>query len=325
MRTKLLNAILIAAFLFSAIAVVERFRTRNAFGKQPPPQAGNAPSPESSAAPRKAPPSGDGQTLIHRAVSALGSHYTVSAEVTQTANLLGQEMIGSGSYFEQRSNQGLRFRLELNAQTSDDKRASGLVQVCDGQYLWSYRKLRGSESLSRVDLTLVQQRLDEVGAGSSAQILDGWPGMGGLAKLLQSYDRAFLFDTPEEVQLQSSFPAWKVEGRWRPEMLARAVPRLKDAIKQGRGVAREDLPEHLPNSVVLFLGKDDLFPYSIFYYRLEGTTADVKASPDDRQIVQIILSEVRFNQSIPAGKFVYNPQLKFSDETEQLLAKLGVK
>lgn len=87
----------------------------------------------------------------------------------------------------------------------------------------------------------------------------------------------------------------------------------------------EDLPEHLPNCAVLFLGKDDLFPYSIFYYRLEGTTTDVKASPDDRQIVQIILSKVRLNQSIPAGKFVYNPRLKFTDETEKLLAKLGLK
>ena len=325
MRTKLLNAILVAVFLFSAFAVVERSRNQNAFGKQTPPSKDGTSSPESSADSKKTPPSGDGEALLHRAVSALANHYTVAAEVTQTADLLGQEVIGSGSYFEQRSNQGLRFRLELNAQTSDDKRASGLVQVCDGQYLWSYRKLRGAESLSRVDLTLVQQRLDEVGSRNSTQILDGWPGMGGLAKLLQSYDRAFLFDAPEEVQLQSSFPAWKVEGRWRPEMLARAVPRMKDAIKQGRGVAREDLPEHLPNSVVLFLGKDDLFPYSIFYYRLAGTTTNVKASPDDRQIVQIVMSKVRFNQSIPAGKFVYNPQLKFSDETEQLLAKLGAK
>ena len=265
-----------------------------------------------------------GQMLIRQAEATLQRHYTVSAQVTQTAHLFGHKVIGNGQYFEQRSNQGLRFRLELKVQPGKDKEASGLLQVCDGRYLWNYRKLRGAESLTCVDSALVQQRLEEQGK-QTVQLLDSWPGLGGLPKLLRSFDRAFVFGKPEGVELQDDFPAWKVEGRWRPEMLARAVPEHKEAIEKGRGVALEDLPQHLPNCVVLFLGKDDLFPYSIFYYRLNGKTTEVKASPNDPQMVVITMMNVRFNQTIHAAQFVYKPGLKYEDETEKMLQKLGLQ
>jgi outer membrane lipoprotein-sorting protein len=269
---------------------------------------------------------GAGQSLIQQVQAALERNYTVSAQITQTARLLGHEVIGSGTYVEQRSNQGLLFRCELNVQTRDDKQPSSLLQICDGGSLWMYRKLAGAESLSRVDLAFVHRRLNETGRSDSVNVLDQWPGAGGLSRLLRSYDQAFLFDEPESVQLQSNFPAWKVEGRWRPEMLVRAVPDHKEDIEQGRGVALEELPEHLPNSVILFLGKDDLFPYSIAFYRLNGTTADVKASPSDQPVVRINMTNVRFNQPIHAAQFVYKPgDLEYADQTEQLLQKLGLE
>ncbi len=164
-----------------------------------------------------------------------------------------------------------------------------------------------------------------MGGPQTDRVLDSWPGMGGLPKLLRSFDKAFIFDKPEGVLLSTDFPAWKVEGRWRPDRLARAVPDHKEANEQGRGVALEDLPEHLPNSVVLFLGKDDLFPYSIRFYRLKGSTANVKASRSDTPMVRINMTKVRFNQRIQAALFVYKPGLKHTDQTEQLLEKLGLQ
>lgn len=326
MRTKLLIAILSVICLFFLAASGKISQIPPALvGSEPQSQA-DANSISGDAADGRSSPLNDGQMLVRQAVATLERHYSVSAEVTQNAFLMGHEVIGSGTYCEQRSNQALRFRLELNAQTRDDKLASGMVQVCDGQYLWNYRKLRENETLSRVDLALVKQRLAESGGDQTVQILDAWPGLGGLPKLLRSFDRAFVFDKPEGVQLQAEFPAWKVEGRWRPEILAQAVPEHKEAIEQGRGVAREDLPEHLPNSVVLFLGKDDRFPYSIIFYRLDGTTTDVKASPNSpAAIVRINMTKVRFNQPIPAGQFIYNPRLKFADQTEEMLTKLGLQ
>ena len=326
MRTNLLIAITFAICLFFLSASGKVFQIPRVLANRiPEQQGGREPGGGMKSAKQPTPPS-DGQMLVRQAAASLECNYSVAAEVTQKAMLMGHEVIGSGTYCEQRSNQALRFRLELNAQTRDDKLASGLVQVCDGQYLWNYRKLKGDESLSRVDLALVERRLAESGAAHTTQILDRWPGIGGLPKLLRSFDRAFVFDNPEGVQLQAEFPAWKVEGRWRPEMLVRAVPEHRNAIEQGRGVARDDLPEHLPNSVVLFLGKDDLFPYSIVFYRLDGTTANVKASPNaPAAIVRIDMTKVRFNQPIPAGQFVYNPRLKHTDQTEQMLTSFGLQ
>ncbi len=324
MRTKLLIAILCAFASYLLFASGDTVITLGSSTDQPPRTWGGS---EQDGRPggTQTTPSDGGQLLVRRAESAMQRHATVSAQVTQTALLLGHEVIGSGAYSEHRSNQGLRFRLELKVQTSDDKLASGLLQVGDGHYLWSYRKLRGAESLSCVDLAAVQQRIDEAGAPPTMRVVDIWPGMGGLPKLLRSFDRAFLFDRPENAQLQGDFPVWKVEGRWRPEMLARVVPDHKDAIEQGRGVELQDLPEHLPNRVVLFLGKEDLFPYSVLYYRLDGNTASVKATQHDRPIVKINMKKVRFNQQIPMAQFVYEPSLPCVDQTEQMLVKLGLQ
>jgi hypothetical protein len=324
MRTKLLIAILCAFVLCFLLAASKTAKTPAPASNKVPNTGGNTVQNAQPGGTTKA-QSDDGQLLVRRAESAMQRHYTVWAQVTQKAFLLGTEVTGSGSYSEQRSNQGLRFRLELKVQTSDDKLASGLLQVGDGHYLWNYRKLRGTESLSCVDLAAVQQRLDETGAAPTVRVLDAWPGMGGLPKLFRSLDSAFLFDKPEDAELQGNFPVWKVGGRWRPEMLARAVPAHKDAIEQGRGVALEDLPEHLPNRVVLFLGKEDLFPYSVRYYRLDGNTSEVKASPSDIPTVRINMTNVRFNQPIHAAQFVYEPSLKCTDQTEQMLARLGLK
>ena len=324
MRKKLLIAIpcaFFSFFLITAVTAAQIPESTNGRAANPQATAGNAGA--ASGSELSAPPN-EGRLLIKQAEAALQRHYTVSAQIFQTSHILGQEVIGSGAYYEQRSNQGLRFRLELNVQTNDDPSASGLLQVCDGRYLWNYRKLRGKENLTCVDHALVQQRLEEKGM-QSVRVLDSWPGLGGLPKLLRSFDRAFTFGEPLGVELQHDFPAWKVEGRWRPEVLVNAVPEKKEAIEQGRGVALEDLPPHLPNCVVLFFGKDDLFPYSIVYYRLKGNTSQVKASPYDAPMVKIDLTEVRFNQTINAAQFVYKPGVKYTDNTEQMLEKLGLQ
>lgn len=329
MRKKLLIVALCAAFLGFLFAAGETAQIANPAADSARRTQGNMALTGGGRNSQEKDGGSEGQMLIRRAEATLQRYSTVSAQIRQTALILGHEVIGSGEYCEHRSNQGLRFRLELKVQTlkvqaRDDKLASGLLQLCDGRYLWNYRKLTGAESLSCVDYALVQQRLEEKGA-QNVRVLDNWPGLGGLPKLLRSFDKAFIFDSPEGGNLQKDFPAWRVEGRWRPEMLARAVPEHKDAIEQGRGVELEDLPEHLPNCVTLFLGKDDLFPYLIVYYRLDGNTATAKASPNDSPMVQIDMANVRFNQPISAAKFVYKPGLKYTDETERMLEKLGLQ
>ncbi len=268
----------------------------------------------------------EGQILVRRAREILQRYFAVSAHVTQSVRLFGQEVIGSGSYFEQRSNQGLQYRLELNVQTKVDEQPSSLLEVCDGRFLWNYRKLQGAETLSRLDLAQLQQKIEEAGTTARLRAMDQWPGLGGLPGLLHSFDRAFAFEAPESVLLQPQFPAWKLEGRWHPNVLAKALQDDQDNAESQRGVQLEQLPQHLPNCVILFLGKDDLFPYSIVFYRLPGSTTTVKAKPNDRPAIRINLSKVRFNEPIHAGQFAYKPgDLDFSDRTEPYLKKLGLQ
>lgn len=268
----------------------------------------------------------DGQLLVRRAKEILQRHFSVSAHVTQSVRLFGQEVIGSGSYFEQRSNQGLQYRLELNVQTKVDEQSSSLLEVCDGRFLWNYRKLQGNESLGRVDLAYLQQKMEQARTATRLRAMDQWPGMGGLPGLLHSFDQSFAFEPPESVQLQPQFPAWKLQGRWRPEVLAKALEDDQEGTEQPAEVELERLPEPLPNCVIVFLGKEDLFPYTIVFYRLAGSTATVRAKPNDRPAVRINLSKVRFNEPIHPGQFAYKPgDLEFSDQTERLVKKLGLQ
>lgn len=316
MRTKVMIAKLCAYLLVCPISAFG-----NELSVRERPETGRT-----SAIKRESAAEREGQILVRRAREILQRYFAVSAHVTQSVRLFGQEVIGSGSYFEQRSNQGLQYRLELNVQTKVDEQPSSLLEVCDGRFLWNYRKLQGAETLSRLDLAELEQKIEEAGTTARLRAMDQWPGLGGLPGLLHSFDRAFVFEAPESVLLQPQFPAWKLEGRWRANVLAKALQGEQNNSEQQRGVQLEQLPQHLPNCVILFLGKDDLFPYSIVFYRLPGSTTTIKAKPNDRPAIRINLSKVRFNEPIHAGQFAYKPgDLDFSDRTEPYLKKLGLQ
>ena len=87
----------------------------------------------------------------------------------------------------------------------------------------------------------------------------------------------------------------------------------------------EKLPPHVPDHVVLFLGKTDGFPYRIEYRRRQPSEAAAEEGPKDRAVVTIKLNDVRLNATVHPTDFLYSPgDLSITDGTGQFLKSLSL-
>ncbi len=267
----------------------------------------------------------DPSLLVRRAIAALEGHRSITAEIRQKVNLLDQELFGAGYYMERRGAGGLQFVLRSRIQADADQEPSSLLKVFDGRYLWTYRRLGGSESLGRIDVEYVKQRLEETGKIVELADVGKWPGLGGLPRLLRGLSIAFDFGTieAESVRLKNGMPAWKVVGLWRPDQLRATAPGLEESTGPARVIEMDDLPSHLPGAVVLVLGQKDLFPYRIEFRR--GRHGPPAAEDGDNEGVTLELSRVNIDGPTKPTWFVYNPgDLDYADQTRAFLKSLGV-
>lgn len=266
------------------------------------------------------------QRLLERAILALEGRHSISAKIRHRVDVLGKRLVGSGTYLEQRSPEVLQLRMELKIQVGGQ--ATNFLQVCDGQYLWTYQKgTQDPGTLTRIAVVRVAQALEEMGETREAGRVGSWLGMGGLPKLLRSLNAFFQFVSVEEGRLdQDQTPVWRLHGQWKPEQIARLLPDQAAAVKEGKPTKFSKLPPHMPDHVVLYLGKENLFPYNVEYYRLEPNPKARYSVPADRILVAVELFDVVTGAPIPSTRFVYHPgNLDFTDQTEAYLQSLGEK
>jgi hypothetical protein len=291
----------------------------SAVGRTSPPAA-SLPTPAPPLA--GAPPAGKAETqpvtpaqaLLKSAARAVQGRRSISARVRQRAELFGHQVLGLGRYLEVRQAIPL-IRLELKLQSGEN--VSSLVEVCDGHYLWTYRKLLSSESLGYIDAMRATEALERAAGAAGRPGMGPAPGLGGLSRLLRGLDTAFEFTSAQQGRA-GDLAVWKIDGGWRPEHLLRLLPNQKDRIQAGRPADLSFLPEQLPDHVVVLLGQEDLFPYRIDYCRdappkkgRAGTLATVE------------FFDVAFNVAIPREQFVYNPGTgERSDQTDEFIQSL---
>ena len=251
---------------------------------------------------------GERSDLLEKAIFTLESYHSIAANLQHETHLMGECWQGKGVYLEQRSGLNPLVRLELEFPTTPQ--ASRLVQVCDGRRFWTMRRLLDEVSVSRVDL----DRLAEAAkTAAHQQRLETLMGLGGLPRLLRSIKAHFDFAKPESTRFQQ-WETWALRGPWKPAKLAKLLPDQKEAIEQGRPVDLDKLPRHLPDHVVLFLGKDDLFPYRIDYGR----------GSKDPPLASLQMSRVRINVALAPSEFTFQPpcNVEVEDHTDRVLPEL---
>ncbi|MBI3840235.1 MAG: hypothetical protein HY288_20120, partial [Planctomycetia bacterium] len=154
---------------------------------------------------------------------------------------------------------------------------------------------------------------------------NAWLALGGLPKLLMDLETSFRFGPVAESRLDG-LRVWTVEGQWKPAKLAELLPDQKATIEAGGAADTRHLSPNLPDSVVLHMGCDDLFPYRFEYWRCERP--DKKAQTDGRGKLLAVLEmfEVQLGAPIDPGRFAYQPgALQSIDRTQEYLDKLGLQ
>ncbi len=245
---------------------------------------------------------------------AVETRHFISARIKQQGELFGHQITGVGQYYELRQGPIPRIHLELTMEVGSV--STSLVQVCNGSDFWTYRKLPNGESLSKFDVVRAITALEQAAGKLPPGAIYSSPGLGGLGRLMRGLNSHFEFTSVDAEQL-GGLPVWKLTGVWKSAPLARLLPKQKEAIEKGRKPDLTRLPSHVPDSVTLFLGQEDCFPFRIDYLR-----SAPNSSP--RCLMGLEFSLLNFNGPIDSGQFLFTPgNLEIKDGNKEFVDSLN--
>ena len=220
---------------------------------------------------------GAGDQLLLHIVQQLENRPNISANVQQRASLDGWLMEGGGRYLQQfdAGRQKIRVRFDLRAQI--EGRQVRLLQVSDGDRLWTDQRTPQGHRVTSVDLRRLRRNLQLAFAELPAGEARGLPlqlelsvEQGGLPALIAGLRENFSFSPPVSLWLGQT----EVEGTigfWKMEKLAHYLKRSEHEKSPAPVNTRAPIPSHLPASVLLVVGAGDRFPYIIEFRREEAS------------------------------------------------------
>jgi len=243
------------------------------------------------------------ERVVAAALAAMGRAESISARVRQRVRVDDRVVVGAGRYVQSGLGEDQRYRYESSMKS--DTETFDLLEVSDGLFAWSYRRL-GSQppQLERLDVRRIRERLFQLKPADDAAIS---PYLGGVQRTLALIRDWFRFKTVEPAAIDE-LPIWKVEGRWCGECLAALLPSHKEAAMKPGGITAAELPDGMPWSVRLSIGKRDLFPFRIEWLAIPGRRPVANGEPEPVAVLE--LYDVRLGEPVDAAAFVYKPAME---------------
>ncbi len=243
------------------------------------------------------------ERIVAAALAALGRAESVSARVRQRVRVDDRVLVGAGRYVQSGLGEDQRYRYESSMKS--DTETFDLLEVCDGLFAWSYRRIGPQPpQLERLDVRRIRERLQQLKPGDDAPVS---PYLGGVQRTLSLLRDWFRFVSVEPTAIDD-LPVWRIEGRLSPEMLASLLPAQKEAAMQAGGITAAALPDGMPWSVRLSIGKRDLFPFRIEWLAIPGRRPVADREPEPIAVLE--LYEVRLGEPVDAAAFVYKPAIE---------------
>lgn len=288
-------------------------------------------------------PSESADRLMTDVLASVRNRDSISARIRHRVDVLGEKLVGTGTYLQQGRGETQKIRLELKIQVANQ--TTNMQQICDGNFLWIQQDKLDDPTLTRIDVRRVREAMfDQMGRRSRFEQIQ--LALCGLPKLIESLNNNFEFKLVQSDRLDG-VPVWVVRGTWRPEALAKTFPDPKAVAAAGQGSANGDpatvtatagvqpsvapapagkLPSHAPEVVVLLIGRDDLFPYRIeFRRRLEVDEKSPMRTDATKPLIIMEWFEVALDTPIDDRQFIYRPgDLEFTDGTKKLLERMGL-
>ena len=243
------------------------------------------------------------ERIVAAALAAMGRAESISARVRQRVRVDDRVVVGAGRYVQSGLGEDQRYRYESSMQS--DTETFDLLEVSDGLFAWSYRRLGPQPpQLERLDVRRIRERLFQLKPADDAAIS---PYLGGVQRTLALIRDWFRFTTVEPATIDE-LPIWKVEGRWCGECLAALLPSHKEAATKPGGITAAELPDGMPWSVRLSIGKRDLFPFRIEWLAIPGRRPVANREPEPVAVLE--LYDVRLGEPVDAAAFVYKPAIE---------------
>ena len=165
----------------------------------------------------------------------------------------------------------------------------------------------------------VRGKLSSLNAADAA---DGTAYLGGLQRTLRLLRHWFRFSQATPGDLDGT-AVWVVDGRWEPVYLPLVLPELKSRAAEPGGLGPADLPDGVPWSIRLSIGKGDLVPRRIEWLAIPGKRPVADAPPEPIAVMD--LHDVELNGSVDATAFFYQPATEgMIDITEMYVNGLGL-
>jgi hypothetical protein len=150
---------------------------------------------------------------------------------------------------------GQKFRMRLAFQIQSGATVGKLLQVSNGDKLWTERRVN---DVTRLTVQDVKEILTKAGPAQEDLVIAEM-GLGGVTALLASMDRTMNFGEPQPVDIDGE-PLLRVDGQWNEAFLAR--------IKSNPQLAK-GLTEYIPDGSRVYFDLDD-FPRRIQYLKKEA-------------------------------------------------------
>jgi hypothetical protein len=243
------------------------------------------------------------ERIVAASLAMLGRADSVSARLRQRIRVDDRVLVGAGRYVQSGLGEDQRYRYESSMKS--DSESFDLLEVCDGLFAWSYKRVGPQPpQLERLDVRRVRERLRQLKVPDETTIA---PYLGGVQRTLALLRSWFRFTAVEPLAIDE-LPVWRVEGRWHPEGLSSLLPNQQAAILQPGGIRAAELPDGMPWSVRLWIGKRDLFPFRIEWLAIPGRRPVADREPDVIAVLE--LYDVRIGEPVDAAAFVYKPAIE---------------
>jgi len=215
----------------------------------------------------------------------LVGYRSVKAKIVESVTLGDRKFRMSGTYLQ---GTDLKLRLEYDVEVGSTK--AKLIEVCDGQILWTHHMVGKEQRITRRN---VRQILTAAGAaGATPQnLLTAELGLGGLPSLMASIQKSLKLERQWEQDVgQHEFIV--VEGGWKQAFREKFL---------GPGAPDDQaLPPFVPDRVRLYFDKESLFPRRILYLKQDGAKVH-------HPMVALDLIEVEWNGPVDEKAFAYTP------------------
>ncbi len=249
--------------------------------------------------------------LVEQAVKQLASHGSVTAKINMQSELFGESLTVVGQYL-QGAPDSRRLRLDLKLKQGGQ--VCTLRQVSDGTAVWVQQNTLETSRLGRIDINRAAAALHQSGFRAGIDVL----ALGGLAQVLDSVHRSFEFQSLRAEKL-GVHATYAVLGVWKPAAVERLKPVDQPGAESSPPLTVDSLPEFMPTQIEVFIGRDDLFPYQVDYYRAAhpGTRSD-----SDQLLARMKFVDVHFDVPIDPAQFVFSPGERVPvDDTEAFLRR----